>query len=201
MSGYNRDYFVKDFADRTNINLNLIKRSDKTHYEVTQLINSLLGLVVIPHEAYYGKIGGIATAKKYSDSLRKIDNIVKECIDNGKYYCDYDGKQTAVQFIHHIRNSIAHSGNEGLLFCPIVEGGAEKITSIIFSDTDDEHRFCVELTLDQLKKLVKHIASFFEQVEAASGKNDWLDRATEYREMFKAKELHYLANEEFITHG
>ena len=45
--------FVGDFAKRTLANLNIIEqeiRENKDAYEVTQLINSLLGLIVFPFE-------------------------------------------------------------------------------------------------------------------------------------------------------
>ena len=65
MSGYNLEYFIADFADRTLANLEQIERMNRAGrfefyspaktekwYEVTQLINSFLGLVVLPTEKF-----------------------------------------------------------------------------------------------------------------------------------------------------
>lgn len=65
MSGYNMEYFIADFADRTLANLEQVERMKRAGqfefnspgkteklYEVTQLINSFLGLVVLPTEKF-----------------------------------------------------------------------------------------------------------------------------------------------------
>jgi len=50
---------VKDFVDRTTFNLNLVRdkvTNGEEGYEVTQFINSLLGLLVFPQQTFYDKI-------------------------------------------------------------------------------------------------------------------------------------------------
>lgn len=50
---------VKDFTSRTKVNLEFIKQSiseGNEVYEVTQLINSMLGLLVFPQQEFYDKI-------------------------------------------------------------------------------------------------------------------------------------------------
>tara|TARA_A100000171_G_scaffold53021_1_gene75472 strand:+ start:1217 stop:1681 length:465 start_codon:yes stop_codon:yes gene_type:complete len=50
---------VKDFADRTRSNLQLVREraeSGGKAYEVTQLINSMLGLLVFPQQRYYQNV-------------------------------------------------------------------------------------------------------------------------------------------------
>lgn len=82
VSGYNIEYFLEDFAKRTMENLEIIeyyssKRwmdiqgellKEKKAYEVTQLINSLLGLVLIPMESLKKENDGRIT---YKNELRK----------------------------------------------------------------------------------------------------------------------------------
>lgn len=53
MSSYNIENFLFDFAYRTKTNLEYIEKyyNEDYLYEVTQVINSLLGLIVIPYEA------------------------------------------------------------------------------------------------------------------------------------------------------
>jgi hypothetical protein len=50
---------VKDFAARTKVNLELVRAAEKggqIAYEVTQFINSLLGLLVFPQQEFFDKI-------------------------------------------------------------------------------------------------------------------------------------------------
>ena len=86
VSGYNIEYFLEDYAKRTMENLEIIeyyssKRwmniqgellKEKKAYEVTQLINSLLGLVLIPMESLKKENDGRIT---YKNELRK--NMMK----------------------------------------------------------------------------------------------------------------------------
>ena len=77
MSGYNIEYFLEDYAKRTMENLEIIEHysstrwmniqgellKEKKAYEVTQLINSLLGLVLIPMESLKKENDGRITYK------------------------------------------------------------------------------------------------------------------------------------------
>ena len=50
---------VRDFAERTRANLALVRAAANTGqnaYEVTQLLNSMLGLLVFPEQKFYNKI-------------------------------------------------------------------------------------------------------------------------------------------------
>lgn len=81
--------FLKDFIERTQKNL----KEYHGEYEVTQLINSLLGLVTIPQSWEYS-------------SLDKIIFDFKEFLNNQQddIYSNMEFKD----FIRHIRNGIAH---------------------------------------------------------------------------------------------
>lgn len=55
---------VKDFARRTRQNLDLLRNIQKQHpeleiYEVTQLVNSMLGLLVFPQQQYIRDVPAI----------------------------------------------------------------------------------------------------------------------------------------------
>ena len=56
----NYEFVIKDFAARTRKNLEFIEQQagkpDMEVYEVTQLVNSMLGLLVFPKESYCGLI-------------------------------------------------------------------------------------------------------------------------------------------------
>ena len=45
--------FIKDFANRTKVNY---QKLSPEAYEVTQLINSMIGLLIIPEQKAYNKI-------------------------------------------------------------------------------------------------------------------------------------------------
>lgn len=57
---------VKDFAERTRHNLHLIEEcaaAGDRAYEVTQLINSMLGLLVLPQQHYYEQVPRLTMAQ------------------------------------------------------------------------------------------------------------------------------------------
>ena len=223
MSGYNMKCFATDFADRTKTNYEIVKKSRDNHYEVTQLINSLLGLIVIPTEAFYDEIIADIISKskkvemfrKYNDQIKKIDNIICESIENKKYYNDYSEEENAITVIKHIRNSIAHGGNEGLMFYPIneMESGENKIKSIIFYDNnkyiskfnnvEHSYEFYIELTIGQLKKLVVSISNLFEEVEKDYGDDNTNRIVNSFQKKLEEKHnsIYQCYNEIIIGHN
>lgn len=91
---------VKDFANRTNHNLEVIK--DCKHkgievYEVTQLINSMLGLLIFPKENYIKSI-----PKKTTEELKSEGWVIPEVVGN------FPQVQDLQQLIRYLRNAIAH---------------------------------------------------------------------------------------------
>lgn len=93
---------VRDFANRTKKNLSLLRdiqaeSPDSDVYEVTQLINSMLGLLVFPHQSYVNTIPELPLAQ-----LRErgwpIPRIVGE----------YPQVKDLNQLIKYLRNAIAH---------------------------------------------------------------------------------------------
>lgn len=203
MSGYNTEYFISDFSERTQINYKKILNSrDPDRYEVTQLINSLLGLVVIPSEAYFRRAGGIENKKLCREEIKKIDSIVAKCIDEKRYYCDYN-VLNAIMFIKHIRNSVAHGGDKGLMFYPITDGGDERITSVVFYDEDVEKnkKFCVEMKIGELREFVNATAELYRKIEKKARKDDWQERVEKCQELFSSNSRKYKTFEEEIIHG
>ena len=202
MSELNKNGYIKDFANRTFVNLDIIKRESGNHYEITQLVNSLLGLIVLPHEAYYDEAYTLKNARFCSSELKKIDDIVEECINEKKYYCNYDNKeQTAVEIIKHMRNSVAHSGDGRLVFCTTPRKEKNVISSIIFYDTDGNHEFCMELSENQLSKFVKATIAIYEKVETNAGIKDWETEAKTKRTLFSSTQRNYCTNADYITYG
>ena len=133
-------------------------RSSKA-FEVTQLINSFMGLVIFPYEFYES----IHIEDKSDKSLRRInekgcntiEGIIKVCKEQNRYRNDY-GNDSIWGFIRNMRHAMAHSGNTSgaddnimnLLFYPLNEGGGriEDIESVYFysrNPKDPDKRFCV----------------------------------------------------------
>lgn len=184
MSGYNIECFLYDFSRRTNKNLDIIygikegsftekdllrlKENSKENFEVTQLINSLLGLVILPIEASKklceDKSKKIPNTDFYSISEKDSDeiiNLIDKCKKEKRYFSQgiesSDKNRRIGYFMLHIRNSLAHAGAGGLHFYPIEDCG--NITDIIFYDKNiyNGHEFCVKLSIDEIKVLEKNI--------------------------------------------
>ncbi|MEO8352874.1 MAG: HEPN family nuclease [Chthoniobacteraceae bacterium] len=96
----NYQSLVRDFAKRTQRNLELIRRAEEDGeeaYEVTQLINSMLGLIVLPKERYYENIPETPLAE-----LRRQgwpEPLLAGAID---------APQNLREVLRMLRNSIAH---------------------------------------------------------------------------------------------
>lgn len=195
-------HFVKDFSKRTQQNMD----SYKGEYEVTQVINSLLGMVIIPKEAFYDEL----TIRGVDDSniieqIRIIDSIVAQCDHDNKLYCSYKTKMDAKSFIRHIRNSVAHGGKEGLYFFPIEDEKEKQIKSIIFYDTEeDNHKngsnnegsreeFCVEMDYDQVRKLARAVAKLFSLIDSSKNnrRKEMLNRIEAKRKLFSDEKVEY----------
>lgn len=186
MSSYNIEYFLSEFAQRTIENLKWIEDSANKNgkvFEVTGLINSLLGLIIIPVEKYKNTYQirdrdiRLASPGDYFD----IVNLIKKCDDEKRFFSDYEGDRDEYKriyvsnFINHIRNAIAHGGNNGLHFYPISGNG--DITHIIFYDNNevqvkrqndrkkDINEFCIRLSVSELKDLTKAISRLYCQFE------------------------------------
>lgn len=194
MGLYNYEYFISDFAKRTMENYKLISENPNSRYEVTQLINSLFGLLIVPNEKYkYRKNGQglkenmLKKTTEYNSILQTINTLK----NTQKLYNNYNEAHEVSAFIKHLRNSLAHSGNEGIHFLPCEEG--QEITSIIFYDTDKDmiqngtnyHEFCVELQIEEIEKLAIDISSMYSRI------NDSIDSAEENKQMYVNDILKY----------
>lgn len=191
MSGYNMEFFLGDFANRTIENLKFIEDGAEQYklYEVTQLINSLLGLIIIPVEKYKNtyNIKDVDIKSSSSNDYKTILDLIDKCERELRFYSDYeyerdrDGRIYVSNFIIHIRNAIAHGGNNGIHFYPV--SGNDGISNVIFYDNNemlakkvrqngnarDINEFCIRLSISELKNLVNAISGLYCQFEK---KND-----------------------------
>ena len=100
MAGYNYAKFISDFGGRTLENIQVIddlrekdiagnKKSkeeiEKEHHEVTQLINSLFGMIIVPYEKYKFRYYERESANSISEhDLKRTSGyllIVQEIVD------------------------------------------------------------------------------------------------------------------------
>lgn len=173
MSGYNHKCFIKSFADRTMRNYEFIlemKAKKQEVFDVTQLMNSLFGLLILPFEKYK-QHGANSVAEdelkmvvpEEYNSIRKIIQQLKDDNRLMSTYGECDEKYPVGRFIKHLRNAIAHSGEEGLQFFPYDENG--EITSVYFYDNLNEREFCTKITVDEIIELVKLISKMYVNYE------------------------------------
>ena len=183
--------FTEDYIARTMANYEFVKKESKKRgesnkvkydvYEVTQLINSLFGVLIMPLESIKainkGKFGKSIAQKANKDmrqansrAFEQVSKIISELKNNGKifnsYIDDYEEGVEEAYFIYRLRNSLAHSGNEGLRFYPIrIEGEKSgPIESVIFCNIDPnvkDHEFIAELSVEQIEILLNSLIDIF----------------------------------------
>ena len=180
MGAYNYEYFIKDFIYRTRKNHMKIwqryEEDESQRYEVTQLINSLFGLLIVPNEKYKYKRNGQGVTESYlqkTEEYEEILEIINELKSKKRHFSSYKDDYEVSDFIRHMRNSLAHSGNQGIHFLPCQEG--QEITSVIFYDNKTEHgvisEFCVELTIQEIRDLSQSISDMYSKIEETDEDN------------------------------
>ena len=91
---------IRDFAARTRTNLHAIEQLETAGhdvYEVTQLVNSTLGLLVFPQQKYFDQIPETPLA-----DLKRDGWPVPKCLRGPEQV------QNLNQLIRYLRNAIAH---------------------------------------------------------------------------------------------
>lgn len=143
------DEFIKDFVMRTKSNLFFL---EKSQYEVTQLINSMIGFLIIPEQKQYNHI----VDGMIDDVLfQKISN----CIDKNTY-------STAVnlqQICRHLRNAVAHSNISFQAEKPNISSQPLIIHSAKFVDENKRTNEYIEITLT-IELLKEFLIAFSEAV-------------------------------------
>ena len=159
-------------------------------YEVTQLINSMMGIAVLPYEMHKEYFDSVIEDKKSDDnrgkSTRDIQDEVKYGIEYNNlfvfimdlhrkkkwvttYNCDLsrDGgiKEDVIvfRFLRHLRNTVCHSGDDALSILPLDDG--QVIEEVLFYDTlgqnENKEEFAMRLPIEDVEKLVELVADFY----------------------------------------
>ncbi len=192
MSGYNYRCFISDFGVRTKENqkrIDMLREEDRKnglsenelnykHHEVTQLINSLFGLLIVPYEKYKfnpaipDHIDSMGENDlKLTKEYYKIADMIISLEKRNRLYNGFEEKNIVSSFIKHLRNSLAHSGNEGIQFMPIEEH--EAIKTVLFHDKDHRGKeFCAELSVGDIRKLSSFLSEMYKKLEYYRFTND-----------------------------
>ncbi|WP_366131037.1 HEPN family nuclease [uncultured Halomonas sp.] len=132
---------VRDFARRTRVNLEIVEKSKNNFghgYEITQLINSCLGLLILPQQ-------------RFMDSIPKtpIDQLEAEGWAIPKVTGHFPQVENLQQMIRYLRNAIAHFNLE---FLSDSEG---KIRCLrVWNCRSGKKTWQAELGLDELKSIL-----------------------------------------------
>ena len=173
MSGYIFQEFVSDFSGRTKQNIRVIDsicnehddNPDKKVYEVTQLINSLFGMIILPCEKYYNKIN--ESDYMYESSYKEIQELIKTLISQKFLRSTYSGEHENIEvfmFIKRLRNALAHSGNGKLNFYP-ANNNKDNIKAVYFLDSYQNYTFCCKLSVKRIKRLCELLPELYSVVE------------------------------------
>lgn len=142
MSEYPEASFLKEFVRRTKVNLEIVEQvandDPQSAYEVTQLTNSLFGLLILPQQKYYDLLTNVPNSDV--PKFRKYKSLIQ-----------YQNKNTLnyAKAIERLRNALGHP--KAIEF-ESQDGQIERLKLVDnFNPTD---RFSIILEVKQLKEIV-----------------------------------------------
>ena len=157
-----KEDFVADFAKRTKDNC---EATVGVPYEVTQLINSMIGLLIIPEQKIYNEI---------TDGM--ISKDLFESISIGIQEYTYEEEHNLQNIARHIRNAVAHSRLKFDAEKKPIEGMPLEIKSVNFMDGyEDEQKnfickFKMNISIDMLKKFLYAFADAASKTSVKKGR-------------------------------
>ncbi len=197
------DKFINELATRTIQNYEYVKKNSEKEglFEVTQLINSMYCLIVVPEEVFgykspYADERSVfetreKNLKKY-ESYHEIVALINELEQQNrikyKSIDEYVQKSPVSCMLYHMRNALCH---ENVGFLPITSSdGKNKITDIIFRTGKGKNtQFMMVLKVEQLERLLTNVANFYSDIENGKANSD----NKTYRD-------HYLRLKSDLTH-
>jgi hypothetical protein len=161
-----------------------IKPNKDELYEITQLLNSMMGIVTLPYEMHKEYFNDVSEEKK-SDINRNLSKhelqqeaqsweetfelrrYICKLYQEGKWVTTYksdvkDGylrENIVFGFLKHMRNAVCHSGDGAINILPLDNGVV--IKQVLFYDTHEGQKFALLLTTAELYELVNAIAEFY----------------------------------------
>lgn len=193
MGNYNYEYFICEYIQRTKEIRDIVIDKTGDRYKATLLINSLFGLLIVPNEKYkYKNRNGVSeeTLSKHPgyQGINKLVNKLKNEPQHYKNTYGDDKRYKVYNFLRHLRNALAHSGNGGIYFLPIKEN--TEIQSVLFYDKEEQHQFCVELDIPTLEKLTNNIALMYSSIDSnqetdENKKQQYIKEVEEKKKLFE----------------
>lgn len=135
--------FRKNFIERTKENLDWAAEN-KVPFEATNLLNSCLGLIVLPTQFLHEKGNEQALLRLPNDLFQQMD--IEKIPDNNK---------SADNIIRHLRNGIAHGRIEQL----VKDGDIVGIQIEDRTDNDAPASTIIRIDIDNLKDIALTIAN------------------------------------------
>lgn len=151
------EQFVVDFVKRTRINLDYIEDRvredpDEKLFEVTQLVNSLLGIIVLPKEHYLRHIPKTPLQELADSGWPIVGKLIGEFPEN----CT-----NLRELINNLRHSIAHFNIEF-----IADGNTRNIIGLkMWNYYRREVRWRIEISLEDLREATLLL---FDVIESSS---------------------------------
>ena len=180
MSNFKDDDYVKEFICRTQMNYFMIQKlaghnknkeisclkeimfdnefEYQKCYEVTQLINSFLGLLVFPKEKYFNFLSRKNNDFTHTPTLKKLTS--KTYDEN--YESTYKENNCERNVIRHLRNAVCH---KRLTIYPLTHNKSTEIQKIKFEDVSTqkgyEGKFSLIINIDDLEKILLELDQCF----------------------------------------
>ena len=135
---------VRDFAYRTRVNLNTLRELQKAKsksevYEVTQLINSMLGLLIFPQQRFVESIP--------QKSLRELDGEGWPIPVVEGSYPQVDNLR---ELVRYLRNGVAHCNLEFLS-----DGNGEIVGLRIWNTRKGKRTWVAKLSITDIEKITE----------------------------------------------
>ncbi len=145
--------FKIDFVERSLENL----EKYRGEYEVTNLINYCLSLIVLPKEVCYDEI----SKKYYNKKIKDVDGL------NFSFRGSFKSKGNEIEIKDMYVNSFLRNLRNGVAHCNITLLGdkydcGKKISSIKIGDKNDD--FKCEIEIEDFKSLVVFIAKEYLEI-------------------------------------
>ena len=146
-------------------------------FEVTELLNSMMGTAVLPFEMHREILDPAVGSERYNSEenkthRREAENceeykVLKQYINNlkdeNKWYSSYENDKDSIVFgfLKHLRDAAAHSGDDCISILPL--DGGELIEEIMFYDINKKTKeeFAMKLSVAEVKELLKKVADFY----------------------------------------
>lgn len=125
-------------------------------YEVTALINSMIGMLIFPEQNLYKQISN------KEDDLKRLFPTLYECTQYAEYVNTY-GNNSPREIIKHIRNACSH---QRVLIYPMERKDENKISKIILQDScnkaghNNTKNFSIEIPVELLEKVIMEICDY-----------------------------------------